>query len=161
MAGVSISGDLDGIANKKLVLIEIQIADVPPVQKEKFEDPFKYIPEDLDEVADPPAENLNRTEDGGSKVDILIPKDAEFKYLLGDEHKKDMKGGDAGGLMKRPEIFPVVDFVRSSFNGKVFNSLQHSDVAVTGNSKSMRAYFVTTGFFVAYTSTFDVKVYNI
>ena len=93
---------------------------------------------------------------------ILDPKEKlEFKYLLGKEHKKDTKGGDAGRIFKRAENSPTVDFIRSSFNGKCFNSLQHSDVIAASNSKTMKTYYVTTGLVVAYKNTFEVQVYNI
>lgn len=152
--GVSINGDLESIKVKDLALADIQIANIAPKQPEKFVDPYKYTPESSSSQPD-------LTEKADDHVISPRSKATSFKYLLGDSHKTDSKGGDAGGLLKKPKFFPVVDFVRSSFTGKVFNSLQHSDVAAPGNSKNMKTYFVTTGFFVAYLNSFDVLVYNL
>ena len=72
-----------------------------------------------------------------------------------------MEGGDAGGLLKTNEFFPYVDFIRSPFSGRQANSIQHSDVPSVGSAKVMKTSVLTTGFLVAYTNSFDVKVFNI
>jgi hypothetical protein len=89
---------------------------------EKFEDPYKFNSHASIMSSHNDGENMNK-EGEDSKVPSPRSKEPEFRYLLGNEHKKDIKGGDAGGLMKRAQYYPVVDFIRSSFNGKVFNSL--------------------------------------
>lgn len=154
--GVSISGDLESVKVKDLSLAEIQVANIPPRQPEKFVDPYKYRPD-----AGTNFDSQENLRSDSAEVNSPRAKVPSFKYLLGDTHRTDTKGGDVGGLLKKPKFFPIVDFIRSSFTGKLFNSLQHSDVAAPSNSKTMRTYFVTTGFFVAYLNSFDVLVYNV
>jgi hypothetical protein len=84
-----------------------------------------------------------------------------FRYLLGAHPLRDSQGGDAGGLQKTCELFPTVDFIRSNWCGKQHNSVGHSDVAASSNSKAMKTYIMTTGLVVSYQNSFDVRVYNI
>jgi hypothetical protein len=41
------------------------------------------------------------------------------------------------------------------------NSIEHADVAPSGNKKTMKTFFITTGFFIAYKNTFDVNIYSL
>jgi len=111
--GITISGDLESIQHKDLELDDIQIADVPPIKQDKFEDPYKYTP---------PSEKVHQESSQADPMShhtsMMAEPKIEFKYLLGKEHKKDMDGGDAGGLLKTNEFFPYVDFIRSPFCGK-------------------------------------------
>ena len=126
---------------------------MPALEPEKFEDPYKYTPS---------SDKLDDSSIAVSPVESTIePGKPEFKFLLGRDHKKDMEGGDAGGLMKTNEFFPFVDFIRSPFSGRQVNSIQHSDVPSVGSTKIMKTSVLTTGFLVAYTNSFEVKVFNI
>ena len=153
--GITFSGDLESIQHKDLELSEIQIANIPPMEEDKFEDPYKYKASEESRLEESrPGSVMHSVMDSG-----LVKPD--FKYLLGKEHKKDMEDGDAGCLLKTNKFFPHVDFIRSQFSGRQANSLQHSDVPSQGSSKVMKTYVITTGFLVAYNNSFDVKIYNI
>ena len=88
------------------------------------------------------------------------PKPVVFKYLLGPK-KQDTEGGDAGCLLKKADNFPQVEFVRSAYNYKNFNSTLHSDVPALGNNRFLKKYMVTSGFLVGYSNSFEIKVFNI
>jgi hypothetical protein len=47
LQGVTIKGELEGIVKSDLQLSDIMIADVPPLEKDNFEDPFKSVPPPL------------------------------------------------------------------------------------------------------------------
>lgn len=65
------------------------IASIPPKSVEKFEDPYKYNPDDgLDEDEAPVADqSMEKT-------------DTVFSYTLGKHRVKDSEGGDAGSMLK-------------------------------------------------------------
>ena len=43
---------------------------------------------------------------------------ADFKYKLGKHHFKDQLNGDAGCLMKKPQLCPEITFVRAQYIAK-------------------------------------------
>lgn len=156
LQAVTISGEIEGTEHQDLDLKSILIASLNPKEEDNFQDPYIYKPEErsVDSVTDqhPPA-----TQEDDKDQD----KKAEQKFLLGKYHLKDEKGGDAGSLLKTNKFYPCVDFVRSQFCGRYQNSIQHQDVPPSGTAKQMKAYFVTTGFLVAYQNTFEVSIYTI
>lgn len=120
------------------------IAVIPAKIIEKFDDPYKYNPDDaLDEEEPPVAEQSQEV------------SEPVFNYTLGKHRVKDSEGGDAGSILKTSKHFPYVSFVRSQYCGRQVNSILHSEVgAQAANSKQMNQYLVTTGIVLAYLNTF-------
>jgi hypothetical protein len=67
-----------------------------------------------------------------------------FAYKLGQTQIKDIDGGDAGCLLKKAKIFPIVHFIRTKFCSKPI------DITEKQSNWNMKEYFITTGLSISY-----------
>lgn len=84
-----IKAEIENIEHQDIELSTYLIASIPPKTQAKFEDPYKYNPDDgLDDDLDAPADQTQES------------VDAPFTYSLGKHRVKDTEGGDAGGILR-------------------------------------------------------------
>ena len=107
-----LKNDIEKYATEDLALDTILIHTIPARKKKTFVDPYPY---------DPNAEPLEETQANVGAPGTAETKEEESPYerLLGEVQLKDVNGGDAGCLYKKPDIFPQVFFIRASFVSKL------------------------------------------
>lgn len=88
--GIVIKAEIESIEHQDIDLATYLIASIPAKTEGKFDDPYKYDPNDgLDEEVEAAApEQSDR------------PEEPPFNYTLGKHRVKDSEGGDAGSILK-------------------------------------------------------------
>jgi hypothetical protein len=100
--------DIENIPLQSLDLAAILISKIEARKEIKFKDQYAYNPN-----PDAPAEN-----DTAMLTSRMTKQIPSFSYRLGSDKIRDTEGGDAGCLLKKAKIFPIVHFIRTKFCSK-------------------------------------------
>lgn len=138
--------DIENIPLQNLDIATLLIAKIEARKEIKFKDQYAYNP-NPDAVPTEPDTSLLT-----SRLTKQLPT---FSYKLGSSVVKDLEGGDAGSLLKKSKMFPIVHFIRTKFCSKPI------DVSEKTSNWAMREYFITTGLCLSYLNQMDVQVYSI
>ena len=152
-----LKNDIEKYPTEDLTLENILIHSIPAKKKKTFVDPFPYDPtcdSALDET------KPDATVPGSAAQEEEAPGTATYERLLADGGRmKDVSGGDAGCLYKKPTICPQVFFIRASYVTKTNAQMPHPEVKYL--AKGLKQFYITTGIGIAYMNDFSVQIYNI